>query len=82
MTESPNEKSLNEIPNEVRSTLSVPNVFSDATGWVESYNQAFENLLQEFRNKAVHDTSLVVHCIWKEVNHLGALLCIFSVTPT
>jgi hypothetical protein len=60
----------------------VKNVFSDATGWVESYNQAFENLLQEFRDKAVRDTFLVVHRIWKEVDHLGASLCIFSVTPT
>jgi hypothetical protein len=55
-------------------------VFSDTTGQVESYNQAFENLLQEFRGNAVRDASLVVHRIWKEVKSEGASPWIFSVT--
>ncbi|KXN81645.1 hypothetical protein AN958_04067 [Leucoagaricus sp. SymC.cos] len=43
------------------------NSYSEATKQVQSYNETFENLLQEFRDKAVRDTSLVVHRVWHEV---------------
>ena len=32
---------------------------------VEDYNNVFENLLQEFRDRAARDTLLVVHRIWE-----------------
>ncbi|KXN90686.1 hypothetical protein AN958_03971 [Leucoagaricus sp. SymC.cos] len=47
------------------------NSFSEATARVQSYNETFENLLQEFRDKAARDTSLVVHRVWREVESLA-----------
>ncbi|KXN87593.1 Vegetative incompatibility protein HET-E-1 [Leucoagaricus sp. SymC.cos] len=47
------------------------NSFSEATERVQSYNETFENLLQEFRDKAARDTSLVVHRVWHGVESLA-----------
>ncbi|KXN87527.1 Vegetative incompatibility protein HET-E-1 [Leucoagaricus sp. SymC.cos] len=42
------------------------NSFSEATERVQSYNETFENLLQNFRDEAALDTSLVVYRMWHE----------------
>jgi len=34
---------------------------------VQDYNDGFDKLLQEFRDKAAGDTLVVVHRIWKDL---------------
>jgi len=43
-------------------------VFSSETDeLIQGYNDAFDKLLQEFRDRAAGDTLVIVHRIWKDV---------------
>jgi hypothetical protein len=46
------------------------NLISGTDERVTSYNDVFEELLQEFRDKAARDTMVMVHRIWTTVESL------------
>ena len=41
--------------------------FSKAKTLVQDYNNIFDQLLQEFRDRAAGDTLVVVHRIWEDL---------------
>ena len=43
------------------------NLFSETDTLLQRYNDVFDKLLQEFRNKAAGDTLVVVHRIWEDL---------------
>jgi len=46
------------------------NLFSENDTIVQRYNNVFDKLLQEFRDRAAGDTLVVVHRIWEDVDDL------------
>ena len=43
------------------------NLFSETDTLVQRYNDVFDKLLQEFRDRAASDTLVVVHRIWEDL---------------
>ena len=43
------------------------NLFSKAKTLMQDYNDVFDKLLQEFRDRAAGDTLVVVHRIWEDL---------------
>ena len=43
------------------------NLFSETDTLVQRYNDVFNKLLQEFRDRAAGDTLVVVHRIWEDL---------------
>ena len=58
--------------------------FSKAKTLVQDYNNVFDQLLQEFRERAAGDTLVVVHRIWEDlapkVDGLRALFSMYSLS--
>ena len=48
---------------------------------IQGYNDAFDQLLQEFRDRAIGDTLVVVHRIWKDLTKIDDLRESFSNYP-
>ena len=68
----------------IQGTRLLNNVISETDTRVRNYNNVFDELLQEFRNRAAGDTSVVVHRIWEGIKGIEVLGCNFSteiVTP-
>jgi len=66
-------------------TRLLENLFSSETKTpVQEYNDVFDKLLQEFRDRAAGDTLVVVHRIWKDllpkVDDLRALFSKYSLS--
>jgi hypothetical protein len=60
------------------------NLISETDARVRNYNNVFDELMQQFRNRAAGDTLVVVHRIWegiKGLETLGSILCTEIVTP-
>jgi hypothetical protein len=54
------------------------NFISETDARVRKYNDVFDELMQQFRNRAAGDTLVVVHRIWegiKGLEALGIVLC-------
>jgi hypothetical protein len=49
------------------------NLFSDTHDWVIAYNDLFDELLQQFRDRAACDTLVVVHRIWDQLEISGRI---------
>jgi hypothetical protein len=49
------------------------NMISETDARVRKYNNVFDELLQQFRNRAAGDTLVVVHRIWEGIKSLEAL---------
>jgi len=47
------------------------NLLSDIDEHVRTYNNAFDSLMQQFRDRATRDTLVVVHRIWEDVKNQG-----------
>jgi len=54
------------------------NFISETNERVKDYNEVFDKLLQNFRDRAVRDTLVVVHRIWEGMKSLGDLGKSFS----
>jgi hypothetical protein len=54
------------------------NLISDTDDRVKDYNDVFDKLLQEFRDRAAGDTMVVVHRIWRTVEDLGESVLTYS----
>ena len=58
------------------------NLISETDARVRKYNNVFDELLQQFRNRAAGDTLVVVHRIWegiKGLEGLGSILFLFCI---
>jgi hypothetical protein len=44
---------------------------SETNERIQKYNEVFDELMQQFRDKAIRDTSVVVHRIWESPEGLG-----------
>jgi len=55
----------------IQGTRIVKNLLSDTDERVRTYNNAFDSLLQQFRDRATRDTVVVVHRIWEDVKNQG-----------
>ena len=55
----------------IQGTRFVKNLLSDTDMRVRTYNNAFDSLLQQFRDRATRDTLVVVHRIWEDVKNQG-----------
>jgi hypothetical protein len=53
-------------------TRLLKNFFSETKERIENYNKNFDELMQEFRDKAVGDTLVVVHRTWERIGDLGS----------
>ena len=66
-------------------TRLLKNLSSETDARIRKYNNVFDELLQQFRNRAAGDTLVVVHRIWEGIKDLEALgsstLCSEIVTP-
>lgn len=49
------------------------NLISETDARVQNYNAVFDQLLQQFRDRAAGDTLVVVHRIWEGMKDLEAL---------
>ena len=49
------------------------NFISETNERVKDYNEVFDKLLQDFRDRAVRDTLVVVHKIWEGMKNLEDL---------
>jgi len=45
----------------------IKNLFSENDTLLQCYNDVFDKLLQEFRDRAAGDTLVVVHRIWEDL---------------
>ena len=62
---------VNEIHLSIQGTRFVKNLLSDTDERVRTYSNAFDSLLQQFRDRATRDTLVVVHRIWEDVKNQG-----------
>lgn len=68
----------------MQGTRLLKNLISETDARVRNYNNVFDELMQQFRNKAAGDTLVVVHRIWEGIEGLeirGSILCTEIVTP-
>ena len=68
----------------IQGTRLLKNFISETDARVRNYNDVFDELMQQFRNRAAGDTLLVVHRIWegiKGLETLGSILCTEIITP-
>ena len=68
----------------IQGTRLLKNFISETDARVRNYNDVFDELMQQFRNRATGDTLLVVHRIWegiKGLETLGSILCTEIITP-
>jgi hypothetical protein len=56
-------------------------LFSETDTRVQCYNDVFDKLLQEFRDRAAGDTLVVVHRIWEDLTKVDDLRESFSKYP-
>ena len=67
----------------MQGTRLVKNLFSSKTdAVVRCYNDVFDKLLQEFRDRAAADTLVVVHRIWEDLTKIDDLRESFSKYPS
>ena len=67
----------------MQGTRLLKNMISETDARVRNYNSVFDDLLQQFRNRAAGDTLVVVHRIWegiKGLEALGSVLCILKLS--
>ena len=57
----------------MQGTRLLKNLISETDARVRKYNSVFDELLQQFRNRAAGDTLVVVHRIWEGIKGLEAL---------
>ena len=58
------------------------NLFSETDTLVQGYNDVFDKLLQEFRDRAAGDTLVVVHRIWEDLTKFDDLRESFLEDPS
>ena len=58
------------------------NLFSETDTLVQGYNDVFDKLLQEFRDRAAGDTLVVVHRIWEDLTKVDDLRESFLEDPS
>jgi hypothetical protein len=61
----------------IQGTRLLKNLISETDARVRRYNNVFDELMQQFRNRAAGDTLVVVHRIWEGIKDLEALGNIF-----
>ena len=67
----------------MQGTRLLKNLISGTDARVREYNNVYDELLQQFRNRAAGDTLVVVHRIWKSIKDLealGIILCILKLS--
>jgi hypothetical protein len=57
----------------IQGTRLLKNLISETDARVRRYNNVFDELMQQFRNRAAGDTLVVVHRIWEGIKDLEAL---------
>ena len=58
-------------------------MISETDARVQKYSNVFDELMQQFRNRAAGDTLVVVHRIWegiKDLEALGSILFILKLS--
>ena len=68
----------------MQGTRLLKNLISETDARVRKYNSVFDELMQQFRNRAAGDTLVVVHRIWEDIKGLealGSILCAEIVSP-
>jgi hypothetical protein len=63
---------VNELISFVQGMRLLKNLISDTDSRVKDYSDAFDKLLQQFRDRAAGDTLVVVHRIWKDIEAQGS----------
>jgi hypothetical protein len=56
----------------MQGTRLLKNFISETDARVKCYNDIFDELLQQFRDKAVGNTLVVVHRIWEDLGAQGS----------
>lgn len=57
----------------MQGTRLLKNLISDTDTLVRNYSNVFDELLQQFRDRAAGDTLVVVHRIWEGMKSIEAL---------